>query len=371
LKNPRRVALVLETSGGGSGRHVLDLARGLNECDHAVTVIYSPVRAEPSFVESLNQIDGIRVVELQMYRTVGFHDWESLRSLEQCLKTFGPFEIIHGHSSKAGALVRLLPKSVPGTRLYTPHAFRTMDPNLGGLARLIYGGIERLLAQNSAHTIAVSQREREHALSLGFPPSAVTVIINGVTPRPTLSRLTARSEMSLQAGEVAVGFVGRLTEQKDPLRFIEAFRLAANECPGLVGVVIGDGQLRSVAQAAAEAAPIRFLGWRDGPALMAGLDIFCMTSRYEAMPYTLLEAIMAGVPVVTSDVGGVKEAVVDGETGAVLPLAANAANFAEKIILIAKSDSERQRMSDNSRALARKRTVETMVGATVNLYAGF
>ena len=82
-----------------------------------------------------------------MKRAVGPSDWSSLRVLTKLVRETGPYDILHGHSSKAGALVRLLPRSLPGARIYTPHALRTMDPEISWPAALIYGSAERLLAR--------------------------------------------------------------------------------------------------------------------------------------------------------------------------------------------------------------------------------
>jgi glycosyltransferase involved in cell wall biosynthesis len=155
------VALILETSGGGSGRHVLDLAQGLALRGHHVSVIWSPTRAQKDFIEQLDALEGVENLPLVMHRAVGPSDVKSLAALKRLLRGLEPFDILHGHSSKAGALIRLLPKSVPGTRIYTPHAFRTMDPGLKATHRMIYSTIERVLANRAARIVVVSTAEHD------------------------------------------------------------------------------------------------------------------------------------------------------------------------------------------------------------------
>jgi len=368
LPDPLSIALILETSGGGSGRHVLDLAEGLAAQGHAVTVIWSERRAQADFRDRLHALDGIRALSLDMERAVGAHDLTSLRALAALLRAEGPFDVLHGHSSKAGALVRLLPRGIPGARIYTPHAFRTMDPTMGARGRQVYGMIERVLSWRGARIITVSSAEEAHARSLGIAPGKLVTVVNGAALPGTATRAAARQAMGLAEGEVAIGFIGRLDAQKAPLRFVEAVEVAARQAPFLRGVVIGDGALRAEAEARNRSGAVRFLGWQDGPALFPGLDVFCMTSHYEAMPYTLLEALHAGVPIVSTDVGGVAETVEDGVNGFVLPTDCNAEALAAPLALLAGDAEKRAAFSTRARALAQSRTIESMVSETLAVY---
>lgn len=363
-----KIALILETSGGGSGRHVLDLAAGLAGRGHAVTVIWAPDRAQDDFVTQLQALEGVRALALPMRRAVGLHDLRARKALAALLRAEGPFDILHGHSSKAGALLRLLGGGIPGARIYTPHAFRTMDPGLSGAPRMIYGLIERLLAPRADRIIAVSGAEKAHAESLGIAPARVAVVVNGVRLPDHADRAGARAAMGLNDDQIAVGFIGRLEPQKDPLRFVSAMARAVTDAPALRGVVIGDGPLRAGAEAAAPAGALRFLGWQDGPALIPGLDIFCMTSRYEAMPYTLLEALHAGVPIVTTDVGGAAETVVEGQNGHILPLDSDSAAIGAALAGLAADNARRAGFGQASRQMAQRRSIDAMVDGTLAVY---
>ncbi|EDQ03006.1 Putative glycosyltransferase EpsF (plasmid) [Sulfitobacter indolifex] len=364
-----RVALILETSGGGSGRHLLDLARGLLARGHDVTVIWAPGRAQQDFVDALHAVEGLKTVTVEMARAVGPGDVKSLRALQKVLQCLMPFDILHGHSSKAGALIRLLPRSIPGARIYTPHAFRTMDPGLGQPHRLIYGIIERVLAARATRIIAVSQAEADHASAvLGIAANRLSLVVNGVSLSPDATREAARQAIGLSDQELAVGFIGRLEDQKDPLRFLRGIALAAKRVSHLKAIVIGDGPLRAEAEALAEGSNVHFMGWQDGPRLMPGLDIFCMTSRYEAMPYTLLEAIHGGVPIIMTAVGGANETVLEGVSGHVLPLDCGDQDLGEALVSLARDEARRKSFSSASRHLARSRTIDAMVDDTISIY---
>jgi glycosyltransferase involved in cell wall biosynthesis len=358
-----RILLVTEPSGGGSGRHVIDLARELTVLGHEVAVVYSPTRAEPMFVRELRSLAFFAVEALPMRRAVGPWDVGAALALRRIIDRLGPFDVIHGHSSKAGALARLV--APPGAaRVYTPHAFRTMDPTTGRLSRLVYGGVEALLGRLvSDAVIAVSPEEAEHARALGIPESKVHTVINGLTPAPVVDREAARAALGLKPADIAAGFVGRLCAQKDPVRFAEAIRLAHARDPRIRGVVLGDGELKAETLAAGGEALTVHSGLNAREYLPA-FDLFVMTSRYEAMPYVLLEALQAGLPIVSTKVGGTSVAVADGENGVLLDLDASPGGIAEVIIAQAPAD-RRAAFSAVSRAKGAGLTASDMAGATV------
>lgn len=311
------ILLVTEPSGGGSGRHVIDLARGLHRRGHRVAVVYSPVRAEAGFLAELRALP-VEAHPVEMHRAVGPKDWASLQGLSALSQARGPFDILHGHSSKAGALVRMLPGRL-GARVYTPHAFRTMDPAISVPGKLVYGGVERLLANHRGEAvIAVSSAELEHARELGIEPRKLHLVVNGVDA-PTVGRAAARERLGLCPDDLVLGFVGRLSVQKAPDRFVEVLDRLNRAGHPVKGVMLGDGELKADLSADIQARGlsdvIQLRSGLRGADHMAAFDAFVMTSRYEAMPYVMLEAVRAGVPILSTAVGGSAEAVRHGETG--------------------------------------------------------
>ena len=364
-----RICLVLEPSGGGSGRHVLDLSRGLASKGHDVTIIWSPVRAKPDWIRSMEAIPNVRTLKLDMQRSVGPGDFLVLLRLKTILREQGPFDIIHGHSSKAGALIRLLPKSIPGHRVYTPHAYITMNPSLGSLKRFIYKTIEQGLSRGESTTIAVSSDESTHAEALGIAPSVET-IVNGFTRKNSSSRIQARAAMGAEKDDFLVGFIGRLTHQKNPERYVSVVSEAHKISPRIKGVVIGDGELGDVAKAEAELNPgvFNFMGWQNALELLPGLDAYLMTSRYEAMPYTLLEALAHGLPIITTRVGGARETIKNEKNGYIFEQADADTKIGTSLSYLANSASLYKSFSDASLQLATVLTVEKMVEGTLELY---
>ncbi|WEZ83826.1 glycosyltransferase family 4 protein [Rhizobium sp. 32-5/1] len=240
---PLRILQVLEPSGGGSGRHFLDLCHSLAARGHHVEAVYSPLRAEETFLRELRALNLPAVHAVSMKRAPGRTDIAAHKALRAIIRD-GRFDIVHGHSSKAGALTRLRLPGPHVPRVYTPHAFRTMDPTLGLAGRLIYGSIELLLARLfTDHLICVSDDEYRHARRLGVPAETLSVIRNGVDPPPTGMAQTVRASFGIGSDTLVFGFIGRLSPQKAPERLLQAFAHAASRIGDAHLVMVGAGEL--------------------------------------------------------------------------------------------------------------------------------
>ena len=319
---PLNILQALEPSGGGSGRHFVDLAEGLAARGHQVTAIYSPVRAEARFVAELTALPITAVHAIDMARAPSPSDLRAWLSINRIVGTNGPFDIIHGHSSKAGALVRLVRpfgRHIP--RVYTPHAFRTMDPGLGRMGRRLFGGIESLLGRRFTDAlICVSEDEKRHAATeLGIPEDKLQVIVNGVATPPRGERVEMRKRLGVRPASFVFGFVGRLSSQKAPERLVEAFRRIAHQRPEAELVMIGagpdEGKVRRQIGASGVQDRIHLTSDVTGAAAMQAFDVLVMPSRYEAMSYVMLEAAAAGLPMILTAVGGASTVLTHAENG--------------------------------------------------------
>ncbi|MCC6828163.1 MAG: glycosyltransferase [Novosphingobium sp.] len=316
-----RICLVLEAAGGGAGRHVLDLAAGLTVRGHAVELFYSPVRAERIFLDQLAALP-ICAVEFDMRRSIGLHDFTAAWRLKRLIAERGPFDILHAHSSKAGAVLRLAAHR-SGAIVYTPHAFRALDPSTSGLRRLVLSGAESVLGMlNTDALIAVSLSELEHARQIGLAESKLHLIRNSVVNFHAAGREAARAALALPDDALVAGFIGRLSYQKAPERFVQAMSLAMARDGRIHAVLIGDGEKREEVAALAAASPhadrFHLLGAVPGVDYIRAFDVMVMTSRYEALSYVTLEAVAAGLPLITTRVAGAVDVVLDGESGLIL-----------------------------------------------------
>jgi len=365
-----RILLILENAGAGSGRHVVDLSRELLHRGNEVTLVYSQTRVEQWFTDAIAETAGLRTFCIDMVRGPSLRDFASLAQIRNVVaRDKSEFDIIHGHSSKGGALARFSGLFSDAARVYTPHAFVTLDPELSAIKHQFYGKIERALAALSHGIVCVSEAERRHAMTLNIPAHKLTVIQNCLTPLPAADRVAAREQLRLNDDEICIGFVGRLAPQKSIGRLPTAFADVSRSDPAARLAIVGAGpeeeQLRIFADQFNISDKVIWTGQADGPALMAGFDIFALSSNYEAFPYVLLEAAARGLPIVSTRVGGAEEIVHDGINGYVVDDVAQLGNC---LLRISRDPRKRQEMGSDSLARAAAFNVEKMVAETLVYY---
>ncbi|GAA0761631.1 hypothetical protein GCM10009076_14840 [Erythrobacter ramosus] len=221
--------------------------------------------------------------------------------------------------------------------------------------------------------IAVSDQSRDQlADRFPFEGSNFQAVHNGtsVSQRAGLEevRQRVREEWGVGESEIVIGSVGRIEAQKNPVGFVEA--VAGLSSGGRVKCVwIGDGTLRSAITDAARAAevPLHIDGWRqDADQRLAGFDIFFLPSLFEGLPFAVLEAMHAGLPVVTSEADGLGEAIRDGGSGF---LCKTAGQFAERLQRLVEDPELRKRMGETARDDAREGfSLEAMASKTRAVY---
>lgn len=365
-----RIALITETFTTGVGRHIADLMGELGARGHQVHLLYGDRRFDPALVRSVQALPGVHLCALPMRRAPHPQDLRSLWTMWRYLRRHGPFDVLHGHSSKGGAYVRLLGASLRVRCLYTPHALVTLAPDLGRPARLIYGTVERLLAPLTDCIVCCSAAERAHAVAIGLGARRCVVVPHGIAPFDA-APLGVRQQIALPPEVLLAGFIGRLEPQKAPELLIEAIGLLHGRGVPVHFAIAGDGRLRVALQqrlaASGAQASATWLGAVDGRRLMTELDLLVMPSRYEGFPYVLLEALHCGVPVVATPVGGVAETNGDALCGTVVPHD-DAEALANAIEQLVRDPVRRARMAAQARLRAPSFSVPVMAGRTEALY---
>jgi len=263
--------------------------------DHHVHVVYSAIRTNPDFRRELEALQrpGLAVRQIAMHRRPCLADMASLYALRRYIHQHGPFDVVHGHSSKAGALARLAALGTGALRLYTPNALVTLDPKLSANERRFYGAMERCLSWMSDAIIAVSPEERNEALALGIASKRLFLILSGVKTPSVRARAEARSALDWEWTRFAS--VRRpLARQKAPERLLAAFAAAARRVGKLRLLVIGDGELAGEMRIAAADLAIdgRIIWTGEVPSseFFAAIDIFVLPSRFEGLSYSTMEA---------------------------------------------------------------------------------
>lgn len=359
-----RVLQIVESFGGGVGRHVVDLSAGLLERGHEVDLIYASARMDVGTTAGLAKLVhmGAATFELPLTRSPGPADLGAIREIKAYIRKHGPFDVVHGQSSKGGALARLAGHHYPAVVVYTPHAISTMNPTLSGKSKLMLSTIEKALAPKADAIICVSGDEEKHIIGLGIDPQKLHLVPNGIV---------LPEERPARAANKTVGFVGRLEPQKDPLNLIEAFARNADRHPDWTLAMVGYGPLEAEAKGYAEAqglaGRVRWLGNQPGEEAMRGFEIFCLPSRYEAMPYVLLEALAAGVPIVSTDCGGARLAIEPETNGLIVPIQ-NPVELAKALDRLMGDDALRATMADAAWRKASEFSQDRMVEATLKVY---
>jgi glycosyltransferase involved in cell wall biosynthesis len=371
VARPLRVLLVVESSGGGTGRHVLDLAEAFVARGVDVHLIYSPPRADAIFLERVKAIAGLRATQVAMRTAPHPGDLGVVWRVRRYMKAWGPFDLIHGHSSKGGAIARLAALGTRTGAVYTLHGLIMMDPGLPRWKWLFYLSIELTLSLRTRRIIAVSPEESRGAVRVGLGSSRVVTIPNGIGVMRVTPREAARRAMGVPPGAIVVGYVGRLVDQKAPDVLIRAFAAAANKVPSLRLAMVGAGPLdepmRELSRALGVAERVVWLGERDARDVFAGFDMFALSSRKEGLPYVVLEALVMGLPVVATSSAGVELLVTTGENGAVVAPGDDVA-FGRALAETAADRERMRRYGVVSRERAARLTVGAMAERTLAVY---
>ncbi|WP_114393905.1 glycosyltransferase family 4 protein [Oleisolibacter albus] len=368
-----RICYIAEAMSAGVGRHVVDLSRGMVRRGHHVHLIYAPNRADPALLAELEEEPGLHSVSLPMERSPTWRDGLVLLKLSAHLRRYGPFDILHGHSSKAGLYSRLLGLLSTAGSIYTPHAFITMSPGLSPAAALVYRMAELGLSLASSRVVCTSGLERTHAHRLGISARRLAVIHNGIQDRGFEPREDLRQRLGLPSRTLLVGFVGRLEYQKGIDVLLAAMPLVQQQRADVHLVMIGSGSLQDGLRRQATAAGLEgcctWLGEQPARAYLPGFDLLVMPSRYEGLSYSLMEALHCGLPVICTPVGGAAEAIQHGVSGLIIPREDSAA-LAEAILRLARDPALRSRMGVAARALSDRFTIDRMCAETEALYYG-
>lgn len=368
---PIRVLMVVESSAGGTGRHILDLSQGLVRRGCEVHLLYSTVRIDKTFIDRLAAMQHLHATPLPMRKSIHASDVAVVRAVRKYLSSEGPFDVIHGHSSKGGAIARLAALGTGVPAFYTLHGLIMVDPSLALWKRVFYFIIELGLSFRTARIIAVSPEEARAAVRIGLGRSRVVLVPNGID-RPTLApRATARAALRFCDKDIVIGFVGRLVDQKAPEVLIDAFALAAGVEEHLRLVIVGSGPLevalRERAARRGVAERVRWLAERDAREVLAAMDVFALSSRKEGLPYVVLEAMAAGLPVVATSSAGVEILVESGVNGAVVATG-QAPAFAAALLELAGDADRRARYGRASHERVARFTVDRMVEGTLESY---
>ena len=264
-------------------------------------------------------------------------DVKAFVSLIGEIRSFKP-HIIHTHTAKAGFLGRLasifsLHSSI---RVHTFHG-HLLKGYFGVFKRRLLIIAEKILAMFTHQLLAVGDKVRQDLLSEGIGNFKKFGLMSpGLEIGKLPNREVSRDSYGLSKTTLQTAFIGRVTQIKRPDRFLDVVSEIKKRGVKLEFFIAGDGELLDCCRKriASEQLPVKVLGWESNiEKVLASADIVVLTSDNEGTPLSLIQAGMAGLPVVTTKVGSVPEVVLDGKTGIITSLdVQDIANALEKLV---------------------------------------
>ncbi|MGE9312920.1 glycosyltransferase family 4 protein [Niabella sp. CJ426] len=360
---------VLETirqgSVGGGESHVLDLVGGLNK------ELFDPVVlsfTEGPMVDRLQEMG----IKTHVISTLKPFDFRVFGQVKKLMKQEG-IQLLHAHGTRACSNTYYPAKQLNIPLIYTVHGWSFHDNQKEWIRRIRILG-ERLLVKRAAVTVCVSDSNLKEGSNY-FEFNKSTVIKNGINQvrfNPEKSFKDVRAELGVGKEEVLVGFIARVTLQKNPLLLIRAFAKIAGTHP-IKLLIVGDGDLKKDAVDLAAALKVEdkiiFQPFRqDIPDLLNAIDIYCLPSLWEGLSIALLEAMGMRKAIVATPVNGTKEVITHMKNGILVPVN-DVDALADAFVQLANDPSLRSQIAQQAyETLSQEFNTQTMVHKIEDLY---
>lgn len=300
----KKILFIVEAMGGGVFTYIVDLANELvNSYD--MYIAYAVRKQTPKdFKEYFDK--RIHLIKVENFKRAidPCSDIKALFELKKIVKEIKP-DIIHLHSSKAGALGRIAFNGKKIPLFYTPHGYSFLMQDFKSVNRKLYKFIETVCAKRKCTTISCSEGEHRESEKLN---KRAVYVSNGINVGEA-QNLLDRSEKS-EKHVFTVFTLGRICYQKNPMLFNQI----ALAMPETQFLWIGDGELRNQLTAP----NIKVTGWvehKDALKYSIDGDVFLLTSLWEGLPISLLEAMYMKKPCVVSNVIGNRDVIHSGKNG--------------------------------------------------------
>jgi len=308
---------------GGAQKVVYDLISSLSKNRYDITLVTCLGGELIQWIKELkHQKDvEVRVIEIpQMRREISpFYDLWALIKLYILMKR-EKYDISHFHSSKMGILGRFAAYMAGIPAIYfTVHGWGINEYQPKWVQKML-GFAERIAGLRCTMCVCVSKYVMDIGIKKGWlRPAKASVIYSGIDVAPAVKD-KLRNELNIDDNTIIIGTIMRLLEPKQPVYTIEVFNEVLRKGYRAKLVIIGDGPLdqecRTTIQKLGIENDVYMLGTRtDARELINDIDIFTMFSKWEGLPISIIEAMFAGKPVVTSRVGGIPELIDHGING--------------------------------------------------------
>jgi glycosyltransferase involved in cell wall biosynthesis len=358
---PKVLRIINRFNIGGPTYNATFLTKFLSDDFETMLIGGLPEEGESDSLHIPHEYGVEPVIIEEMKRIPNFKsDREAYRKIKQIIEEYKP-DIVHTHAAKAGALGRkaAFACNVPVVvHTFHGHVFHSY---FGKLKTHLYKLIERRLAKKSSGIVAISDLQKKELVEIHkiCPSEKINVIPLGFDlgkfrVNIVENRIQTRLNFGIGEDQIAVAIIGRLAPIKNHRFFFQVVEnLLEKGIKNAKFFVVGDGecveQLREIQSKINQKYGefILFTSWiKDIDKFNAGMDVICLTSDNEGTPVSLIEAQACNVPVISTDVGGVRDIVLEGETGFIIQKG-DVKGFSEKLGILIENDEIRKKMSQN------------------------
>jgi len=339
--------IIARMNVGGPAVQVSGLMRNLDasEFDHRLYTGFCAADESDYLDTVARDINAVRIEGFG--RRVNLRgDLRAFLSLVKEIRNFKP-DLIHTHTAKAGFLGRIasILSFHRSIRVHTFHG-HLLNGYFGSFKRFLVVVVEKILARFTHELLAVGDKVRQDLLAAGVGTlKKFSLMPPGLEIGKLPDKMDAQNSYGLSTQNLQCAFVGRVTQIKRPDRFLDVVSEIKERGIGIEFFMAGDGELLESCRVriAGEKLPVEVLGWQSKiEKVLAAADIVILTSDNEGTPLSLIQAGMAGIPVVSTRVGSVPEVVLDGVTGIITSL--NVQEIADALENLAQSAELRARM---------------------------
>jgi glycosyltransferase involved in cell wall biosynthesis len=357
---PKVLIVIARLNVGGTSQYIGELVHGLQAHGYEVLVA-------TGYVQGAEVEDGV-VASLPIRRIPDLgrkisliSDLRARREIRSVIQAFQP-DLIYSHTFKAGFLVRSVKNSVPVIHAF--HGHLLTEPELSGWKSRVVVFLERILAKRSAKLVTVGKRVADELLAerVGVKEQYQS-IAPGVRPLALENSIEARQALGIEnETRPIVVWMARVTAVKGPERVAKI----ARQIPEARFLLAGGGDLMDEIQKDVPT-NLSIVGWQPASRMWAVADLAISTSENEGMPVALIEAQLAGIPVVAVDVGSVGEVISNGETGFVFDECGD--DFIAKVGELVHSAQVREQLGAGAKLRAsREFSPERLIASHLSLF---
>ena len=321
----RVMRIIARMNVGGPAVQVSGLMRGFDSLnfDHRLYTGFCAADEADYLNTTATDVKAVRIEGFGRRVSIG-GDVRAFISLIKEIRSFKP-HVIHTHTAKAGFLGRLasIVSFQPSIRVHTFHG-HLLHGYFGPFKRLLVVIAEKMMGLFTHKLLAVGDRVRQDLLDVGIGrPEKFGVMSPGLTIGQLPPKKQSREFFGLPSSKLQCAYIGRVTQIKRPDRFLDVVSEIKKRGVDIEFFMAGDGELFKSCRERImrEDLPVKLLGWQSEiEKVLSAADIVMLTSDNEGTPLSLIQAGMAGLPVVATNVGSVSEIVMSEKTGIITGL---------------------------------------------------